>query len=74
MSALPLTFRRKPVWYFQDGHDLDGDELLHVRLWDVFEARWRWEWAWEHIPVAVRASLSAAEREQIQRCLGKNRN
>lgn len=74
MSALGLTFRRKPVWYFREGYDLDGDLLLHVRVWDVFEQRWRWEWAYEHIPLRVRASLSAAERDQIRRCLEKNRN
>lgn len=72
MSSLPLTFRRKPVWYYREGYDLDGVELLHVRLWDVFEQRWRWEWSWDHIPIGVRASLSAAEREQIQRCLKVN--
>lgn len=65
-----LTYRRRPVWYSREEYDIDGDEMLHVRLWDVYEQRWRWEWSANHIPPRIMASLSPAERESIRRCLG----
>ena len=67
--SLRLTFGRKPVWYYDGVRDIDGDAMLHVRVWDVHEQRWRWEWSADHIPPRVMASLSPAEREQIRRLL-----
>ena len=37
--SLRLAFRRKPVWHFDGVRDIDGDAMLHVRVWDLFEAR-----------------------------------
>lgn len=67
--SLRLAFRRKPVWHFDGVRDIDGDAMLHVRVWDLFESRWRWEWSADHIPPRVMASLSVAERDQIRRLL-----
>lgn len=63
------TYRRRPVWAFSDGYDLDGVELLHARLWDVYAQQWRWFWSYDHIPQAVRASLTQRERVALRRNL-----
>lgn len=60
------TYRKRPVYYYGEGFDLDGVELLHARLWDVYAQQWRWFWSYDHIPPAIRASLTQRERDTLR--------
>jgi hypothetical protein len=60
------TYRTLPVYYYREGYDLDGVKLLHARLWDVYAQQWRLFWCYEHIPAAIRASLTQRERDTLR--------
>ena len=60
------TYRTLPVYYFREGFNLDGYKLLHARLWDVYTQQWRLFWCYEHIPLAIRASLTQRERDTLR--------